>query len=51
MIGRIRNRRLADSSLVYGIEFEKEDSTDFLVRQDQILRFVLKRYSEDNRHA
>ena len=51
MIGCIRNRRLLDASLVYGIEFEKEDSTDFLMRQDQILRFVLNRYSENSRRS
>lgn len=51
MIGRIRNRRLLDSSVVYGIEFEKESSVEYLVRQDQILRFVLNRYSEKSRRS
>jgi hypothetical protein len=49
LVGRIRNRRLTGSTLVYGLEFEQEDKVDFLVRQDQILRFVLKRYSEETR--
>ena len=40
LIGNIRNRRLQDDQLVYGIEFDPEKTEDFAAQQEIVRRYV-----------